>query len=79
MPTPLPNISPLAWEHPADRAALNALRALPGFDEAVKRILGFFGERGVRYFFLANAVRVGSTLSTLKFWRRWTGPAAGLT
>ncbi len=59
MPTPLTNISPLAWEHPADRAALNALRALPGFDEAVKRILGFFGERGVRYFFLANAVRVG--------------------
>ncbi|HLV26203.1 MAG TPA: M48 family metallopeptidase [Gemmatimonadales bacterium] len=59
MQTPLPNISPLAWEHPADRAALNTLRALPGFDEVVKRILGFFGERGVRYFFLANAVRVG--------------------
>lgn len=59
MPTSLPNISPIAWEHPADRAALNALRALPGFDEAVKRILGFFGERSVRYFFLANAVRVG--------------------
>lgn len=55
----LPLISPLAWEHPADRAALNALRALPGFDEAVKRILAFIGERGVRYFFLANAVRVG--------------------
>ncbi len=58
MPTALPAIAPTAWEHPADRAALNALRALPGFDEAVRRILGFIGERGVRHFFLANAVRV---------------------
>src|SRR6185436_16145627 len=48
-----------AWEHPADRAALNALRALPGFDEALKRIMGVLGERGVRQLFLANAVRVG--------------------
>lgn len=52
-------ISSRAWEHPADRAALNALRALPGFDEAVKRVMGFLGERGVRQLFLANAVRVG--------------------
>jgi Zn-dependent protease with chaperone function len=48
-------ISSRAWEHPADRAALNALRALPGFDE----MMGFLGERGVRQLFLANAVRVG--------------------
>lgn len=59
MPSPLPQISPIAWEHPADRAALNTLRALPGFDEAVRRVFGFFGERGIRHFFLANAVRVG--------------------
>jgi Zn-dependent protease with chaperone function len=52
-------ISSRAWEHPADRAALNALRALPGFDEAVRRVMGFLGERGVRQLFLANAVRVG--------------------
>jgi Zn-dependent protease with chaperone function len=52
-------IASRAWEHPADRAALNALRALPGFDEAVRRIMGFLGERGVRQLFLANAVRVG--------------------
>ncbi len=58
MQTPLTAIAPTAWEHPADRAALNTLRALPGFDEAVRRILGFIGERGVRHFFLANAVRV---------------------
>lgn len=52
-------ISSRAWEHPADRAALNALRALPGFDEALRRVMGVLGERGVRQLFLANAVRVG--------------------
>jgi hypothetical protein len=55
----LTQIAPTAWEHPADRAALNTLRALPGFDEVVRKIAGFFGERGVRHLFLANAVRVG--------------------
>ena len=54
-------ISSRAWEHPADRAALNSLRALPGFDEAVRRVMGFLGERGVRQLFLGNAVRVGPT------------------
>jgi Zn-dependent protease with chaperone function len=58
---PLLEISSVAWEHPADRAALNTLRAIPGFDEIVRKIAGFFGERGIRYFFLANAVRVGPT------------------
>lgn len=55
----LHNISATAWEHPADRAALQTLRAIPGFDEVVKRIFGFFGERGIRLLFQANAVRVG--------------------
>lgn len=55
----LTQIGSAAWEHPADRAALNTLRALPGFDEVVRKVAGFFGERGVRQLFLANAVRVG--------------------
>lgn len=55
----LPQIASTAWEHPADRAALTALRSLPGFDEVVRRIFGYFGERGIRQLFLANAVRVG--------------------
>jgi Zn-dependent protease with chaperone function len=59
--TVLKMISPRAWEHPADRAALNALRAIPGFDEVVRKVYGFFGERGVRLLFQANAVRVGPT------------------
>jgi Zn-dependent protease with chaperone function len=57
--TILTQISSTAWEHPADRAALNSLRAIPGFDEVVRKIAGFFGERGVRQLFLANAVKVG--------------------
>ena len=38
MPTPLPQISSRSWEHPADRAALNTLRAIPGFDEIVRQV-----------------------------------------
>jgi Zn-dependent protease with chaperone function len=59
MPVPLPQISSRAWEHPADRAALDTLRAIPGFDEVVRRVAGFVTERGVRQLFLANAVQVG--------------------
>jgi Zn-dependent protease with chaperone function len=55
----LTNISATAWEHPADRAALQTLRAIPGFDQVVRSIFGFFGERGIRLMFQANAVRVG--------------------
>src|SRR5665811_911531 len=51
-------ISPLAWEHPADRAALSTLRAIPGFDEIVRQVATFVTERRVRQIFLANAVQV---------------------
>jgi Zn-dependent protease with chaperone function len=37
---------------------LNALRAIPGFDEVVRKVASFFGERGVRQLFLGDAVRV---------------------
>jgi Zn-dependent protease with chaperone function/uncharacterized protein YjbJ (UPF0337 family) len=57
----LGDIAPAAWEHPADRIALQALRALPGFDEVVKKLVGYLGERGIRLLFQANAVRVGPT------------------
>ena len=59
--TPLTQISSVSWEHPADRAALNTLRALPGFREVVKRIASVFGEDGVRNLFLGDAVLVGET------------------
>lgn len=54
----LNDISPRAWEHPADRAALTAMRSIPAFDEALKKIAGVFGERGTRLAFQADAVRV---------------------
>jgi Zn-dependent protease with chaperone function len=57
----LTGIAPVAWEHPADRAALQTLRSVPGFDEVVKKVVGFLGERGIRLLFQANAVRVGPT------------------
>src|SRR2546430_894269 len=57
----LTQIAPVAWEHPADRAALQTLRSVPGFDEVVRKIYGFFGERGIRLLFQADAVRVGPT------------------
>lgn len=55
----LTQISSTAWEHPADRAALNTLRSIPGFDQVVRKVAAFFGEKGVRQLFLANAVKVG--------------------
>ncbi|HUG42133.1 MAG TPA: M48 family metallopeptidase [Longimicrobiales bacterium] len=54
----LKDIGAESWEHPADRAALAALRRIPGFDEVLRRIFGFFGEKPVRLAFQANAVRV---------------------
>ncbi|HYV96162.1 MAG TPA: M48 family metallopeptidase [Gemmatimonadaceae bacterium] len=58
---PLTQISFVAYEHPADRAALNTLRSIPGFDEIVRRIASWFGERSARHLFTANSVRVGPT------------------
>lgn len=55
----LTDIAPRSWEHPADRAALEALRKVPVFDEVLKKLFGFFGEKPIRLAFQANAVRVG--------------------
>ena len=55
----LTDIAPRNWEHPADRAALEALRRVPVFDEVLKKLFGFFGEKPIRLAFQANAVRVG--------------------
>ena len=54
----LTEISPRSWEHPADRAALAALRKLPVFDQVLRTLFGFFGEKPVRLAFQANAIRV---------------------
>jgi Zn-dependent protease with chaperone function len=55
----LTNISSHAFEHPADRTALTAMRTLPGFDQVLKRASGMMRERQYRLAFLASSVRVG--------------------
>ncbi len=54
----LTDIAPHSWEHPADKAALQGLRRIPVFDEVLKKIFGFFGEKPIRLAFQANAVKV---------------------
>src|SRR3954467_5418054 len=54
----LTGISSRAWEHPADRGALTALRELRGFDDVVKAFFGMWNERGFRLSYLAGAIRV---------------------
>ena len=64
----LPGIASVSWEHPADRAALQALRALPGVDQVIRKILAMLGgERGIRLLFQGNAIRAGQT----QFPRLW--------
>jgi hypothetical protein len=60
-PRVLTGIDPRSWEHPADRAALNALRRIPVFDEVLRGVFGFFGEKPLRLAFLSGAVRVTPT------------------
>lgn len=53
-----PQISSRAYEHPADRGALVALRALPGFDAVLRALSGVIGERSIRLLQVASAIRV---------------------
>ncbi|RYB89559.1 M48 family peptidase [Nocardioides glacieisoli] len=54
----LTDISSRAWEHPADKGALVALRKLKGFDVLLKTMSGVFRERAWRLTLLGSAVRV---------------------
>jgi Zn-dependent protease with chaperone function len=55
----LTDIASHTWEHPADKAALQALRRIPVFDAVLRKLFGYFGEKPIRLAFQANAVRVG--------------------
>ncbi|MBC7901639.1 MAG: M48 family metallopeptidase [Saprospiraceae bacterium] len=44
--------------HPADSKALAALRAIPGIDTALKKLLAVTGESAIRVMFMASAVKV---------------------
>jgi Zn-dependent protease with chaperone function len=53
------DISPKAYEHPADRAATAALKSVPMLDTVVRKLIEFAYERGFRQLLLGNAVRIG--------------------
>lgn len=53
-----PGISSRAYEHPADRSALVALRKLTGFDTVFKALSAMLPERSLRLLFLSDSVRV---------------------
>lgn len=57
-PVILRGISSRAWEHPADRGALVALRELRGFDIVLRKLSSLFTEREMRLEFLGNHMRV---------------------
>ena len=56
----LPGISSRAYEHPADRSALVAMRKLTGFDVLFKRLASLFSDRSLRLLFLASSVRAST-------------------
>jgi len=55
----LTDIASRTWEHPADKAALQALRRIPVFDMVLRKVFGFLTEKAIRLAFQANAVKVG--------------------
>jgi Zn-dependent protease with chaperone function len=56
----LKDLSPRAYEHPADRAATAALKSIPKLDVVVRKLIEFGYERALRQVFLAGSVRLGS-------------------
>jgi Zn-dependent protease with chaperone function len=55
---PYPDISPKAYEHPADRAATAALKAVPMLDVVVRKLVEFSYERALRQSLLGNSVKL---------------------
>ncbi len=56
---PFKNISSKAYEHPADRAATAALKAIPMLDLVVRKLIEWSYERALRQSYLATSVKVG--------------------
>ena len=52
------DISPRVWEHPADRAAMTALKQLPFLGDVIKKLLGLTTEKSLRLLALSSYVRV---------------------
>lgn len=52
------DLSKHAYIHPADSKALAAVKAIPGVDSALKKLLEWTGESAIRVMFMASAVKV---------------------
>jgi len=55
----LPEISPRAYQHPADRAATAALQKVPYLDDVVRKLVALGYERALRAASLGASVRLG--------------------
>src|SRR3712207_2514266 len=55
----LTDISPKAYEHPADRAATAALASVPMLDQVVRKLIEFGYERALRQAYLGASVKIG--------------------
>ena len=55
---PYTGISSKAYEHPADRAATAALKAVPMLDTVVRKLIEWRYERALRQFFMGNSIKV---------------------
>ena len=71
------DIAPRAWEHPSDRAALEALRAVPGFDRVVSLTLGRVNEWTMRKRMLGDAREV-TPESHPRLWDIYQGNSKGV-
>ena len=69
---PYVNISAKAYEHPADRAATAALRAIPMLDTVVRKLIEWQYERALRQLYLGNSIKV-SEQQLPELWRAHEG------
>jgi Zn-dependent protease with chaperone function len=51
-------IDPRSWEHPADTAALSAVKQLKGFDDIIKAIMSLTSEKSIKLMVLASTVKI---------------------
>jgi Zn-dependent protease with chaperone function len=73
----LVDISPKAYEHPADRAATAALKRIPKLDLVVRRLIEFQYERALRQSFLASSIKLGPA-QLPEVWKRYENVLATL-
>ena len=61
---PYLNLSSKAYEHPADRAATAALKAVPMLDTLVRKLIEWRYERALRQFYLGTSLKVSDQQCT---------------